>query len=120
MALEPGGIIAWIVVGLIAGWLTGKVMRGGGYGVFRDIILGIVGAFIGGIVMSLFGVQGQAGFMGSTMIAFVGAVILVAVVRLSASESLPTARFEPPSSRWTAPPNSWARASDCGMCRLLR
>ena len=81
MALEPGGIIAWIVVGLIAGWLTGKVVRGGGSGVFRDIILGIVGAFIGGFVMSLFGVQGQAGFMSSTMIAFVGAVILVAVVR---------------------------------------
>jgi uncharacterized membrane protein YeaQ/YmgE (transglycosylase-associated protein family) len=81
MVLEPGGIIAWIVVGLIAGWLTGKVVRGGGYGVFRDIILGIVGAFIGGMVMSLFGVQGQTGFLGSTMIAFVGAVILVAVVR---------------------------------------
>ncbi len=45
-----------IVVGLVAGWLTGKVVRGGGYGVFRDIILGIVGAFIGGFVMSLFGV----------------------------------------------------------------
>ena len=51
MVLEPGGIIAWIVVGLIAGWLTGKVVRGGGYGVLRDIILGIVGAFIGRIVM---------------------------------------------------------------------
>ncbi len=56
MALEPGGIVVWIVVGLVAGWLTGKVVRGGGYGVFRDIILGIVGAFIGGFVMSLFGV----------------------------------------------------------------
>jgi len=81
MALEPGGIIAWIVVGLIAGWLTGKVLKGRGYGAFRDIILGIVGALIGGMVMSLFGVQGQAGFMGSIMIAFAGATILVAVVR---------------------------------------
>jgi hypothetical protein len=44
MVLEPGGIIAWLLVGLIAGWLTGKVMRGGGYGAFRDIILGVVGA----------------------------------------------------------------------------
>ena len=69
MVPEPGGIIAWIVVGLIAGWLTGKVVRGGGYGVLRDIILGIVGAFIGRIVMSPFGVQGQVGFMGSIMIA---------------------------------------------------
>ena len=81
MVLESGGIIAWIVVGLIAGWLTGKVVRGGGYGVLRDIILGIVGAFIGRIVMSLFGVQGQVGFMGSIMIAFAGATILVAVIR---------------------------------------
>jgi len=48
----------------IAGWLTGKVVKGRGYGAFRDIILGIVGAFIAGMVMRLFGVQGQAGFMG--------------------------------------------------------
>jgi uncharacterized membrane protein YeaQ/YmgE (transglycosylase-associated protein family) len=81
MLLEPGGIIAWVIVGLIAGWLTGKVMRGGGYGAFRDIILGIIGAFIGGLVVSFFGVHGQAGFVGSIVIAFVGATILVAVVR---------------------------------------
>jgi uncharacterized membrane protein YeaQ/YmgE (transglycosylase-associated protein family) len=81
MALAPGGIIAWIIVGLIAGWMTGKVMKGRGYGAFRDILLGIVGAFIGGIVTSLVGVQGQAGFLGSIVIAFVGATILVAVVR---------------------------------------
>ena len=58
MAFEPGGIIAWIIVGLIAGWMTGKVMKGRGYGAVGDIILGIVGAFIGGIVMSLFGIHG--------------------------------------------------------------
>jgi uncharacterized membrane protein YeaQ/YmgE (transglycosylase-associated protein family) len=81
MALEPGGIIAWLVVGLIAGWLTGKVMKGRGYGGFRDIILGIVGAFIGGMVMSLFGVHGQAGFLGSIVIAFIGAILLVAAIR---------------------------------------
>ena len=81
MALEPGGIIAWLLVGLIAGWMTGKVMKGAGYGAFGDITLGIVGAFIGGIVMSLFGIQGEAGFVGSIVIAFIGAVILVAVVR---------------------------------------
>jgi uncharacterized membrane protein YeaQ/YmgE (transglycosylase-associated protein family) len=55
MVIEPGGIIAWLLVGLIAGWLTGKVMRGGGYGALRDIILGVVGAFIGGMVMSFLG-----------------------------------------------------------------
>ena len=81
MVLEPGGIIAWLIVGLIAGWLTGKVMRGAGYGAFRDITLGMVGAFIGGVVMSLFGIHGQTGFVGSIVIAFIGAAILVAVVR---------------------------------------
>ena len=81
MVLEPGGIIAWLVVGLVAGWLTGKVIRGGGYGAFRDIILGIVGAFIGGVVVSFLGFHGQAGFLGSIVVAFIGAVILVGVVR---------------------------------------
>jgi uncharacterized membrane protein YeaQ/YmgE (transglycosylase-associated protein family) len=80
MLLEPGGIIAWLVVGLIAGWLTGKVMKGAGSGAFPDIILGIIGAFIGGIVMRLFG-HGQAGFVGSIVVAFIGAVILVWAVR---------------------------------------
>jgi len=56
-------------------------MKGRGYGAFRDIILGIVGAFIGGIVMNAFGAHGQAGFVGSIVIAFIGATILVGVVR---------------------------------------
>ena len=53
MALEPGGLIAWLVVGLIAGWLAGQFMRGGGYGVVGDIIIGVIGAFIGGFVFSI-------------------------------------------------------------------
>ena len=61
--------------------MTGKVMKGRGYGAVGDITLGIVGAFIGGIVMSPFGIQGQAGFVGSIVIAFIGATILVGVVR---------------------------------------
>jgi len=81
MALEPGEIIAWIIVGLIAGWITGKVMKGRGYGAVGDIILGIVGAFIGGIVMNLFGIRGQTGFLGRIVIAFTGAVLLVVAVR---------------------------------------
>jgi len=59
----------------------GARARGGGYGVFRDIILGNVRAFIGGIVMNAFGAHGQAGFVGSIVIAFIGAIILVGVVR---------------------------------------
>jgi uncharacterized membrane protein YeaQ/YmgE (transglycosylase-associated protein family) len=81
MTLEPGGIIAWLVVGLIAGWLAGVVMKGGGYGVIGDIVIGIVGAFVGGFVFSLVTGGGTAGFWGSIAVAFVGAVILIAVVR---------------------------------------
>jgi uncharacterized membrane protein YeaQ/YmgE (transglycosylase-associated protein family) len=81
MTLEPGGIIAWLVVGLIAGWLAGLVMKGGGYGIIGDIVIGIVGAFVGGFVFSLFTGGGTAGFWGSIAVAFVGAVILIAVVR---------------------------------------
>jgi uncharacterized membrane protein YeaQ/YmgE (transglycosylase-associated protein family) len=81
MHLDPGGIIAWLVVGLIAGWLAGLVMKGGGYGVVGDIVIGIVGAFVGGFVFSLITGGGTAGFWGSIAVAFVGAVILIAVVR---------------------------------------
>jgi uncharacterized membrane protein YeaQ/YmgE (transglycosylase-associated protein family) len=81
MTLEPGGIIAWLVVGLIAGWLAGVVMKGGGYGIIGDIVIGIVGAFVGGFVFNLITGGGTAGFWGSIAVAFVGAVILIAIVR---------------------------------------
>ena len=81
MNLDPGGIIAWLVVGLIAGWLAGLVMKGGGYGVIGDIVIGIVGAFVGGFVFSLITGGGTAGFWGSIAVAFIGAVILIAIVR---------------------------------------
>jgi uncharacterized membrane protein YeaQ/YmgE (transglycosylase-associated protein family) len=81
MTLDPGGIIAWLVVGLIAGWLAGLVMKGGGYGIVGDIVIGIVGAFVGGFVFSLITGGGTAGFWGSIAVAFVGAVILIAIVR---------------------------------------
>ncbi len=81
MTLDPGGIMAWLVVGLIAGWLAGMVMKGGGYGVVGDIVVGIIGAFVGGFVFSLITGGGSAGFWGSIAVAFVGAVILIAIVR---------------------------------------
>jgi uncharacterized membrane protein YeaQ/YmgE (transglycosylase-associated protein family) len=81
MALDPGGIIAWLVVGLIAGWLAGLVMKGGGYGILGDIIMGIVGAFVGGLIFSLLMPGSSAGFLGSIVVAFIGAVVLIAIVR---------------------------------------
>ena len=75
-----GGLIYWIVVGLIAGWLAGKVMKGGGYGVVVDIVLGILGAIVGGLVFGLLGLH-AGGLIGSIIVAFVGAVILVWITR---------------------------------------
>ena len=69
------GFIAWIVVGLIAGWLAG-------YGVLVDIILGILGGVVGGWVFGMLGIWPGGGMIGSIVVAFVGAVILVAISRL--------------------------------------
>ncbi len=77
------GLLAWLIVGLIAGWLAGMVMKGGGYGIVGDILLGIVGAFIGGFLAStLFGVDAVNGFdLTTILVAFIGAVIVVAISR---------------------------------------
>jgi uncharacterized membrane protein YeaQ/YmgE (transglycosylase-associated protein family) len=81
MVLEPGGIIAWLIVGLVAGWLAGQFMRGGGYGVLGDIIVGIIGAFVGGLVFGIIAPGSDAGFLGSIVVAFIGACLLIALVR---------------------------------------
>lgn len=80
MELNPGGILLWIIVGLIAGWLTGQVMKGGGYGLVGDLIVGLLGALIGGFLVGLV-IHGSVGFLGSIIVAFIGAVVLVAVLR---------------------------------------
>jgi uncharacterized membrane protein YeaQ/YmgE (transglycosylase-associated protein family) len=79
------GLIAWILIGLVAGWLTGKITRGRGFGCLVDIILGLVGAVIGGWLFSRLGVF-PIGFWGSLATAVVGAVLLVAVARLFAGD----------------------------------
>ena len=74
-------IVWWLIVGLIAGWLTGKIMKGTGYGVLGDIILGILGAFIGGFIMRMLGFAGEGGMLYTILVAVGGAVVLTAVVR---------------------------------------
>ena len=74
------GLIWWIIVGLIAGWAAGKIMKGGGYGVIADIILGILGAIIGGWVVGLLGFGG-GGLIWSILVAILGAVILIWITR---------------------------------------
>ncbi|HEX2915619.1 MAG TPA: GlsB/YeaQ/YmgE family stress response membrane protein [Chloroflexia bacterium] len=81
MTLDPGNIIAWLIVGLIAGFLASLVVRGGGMGILGDIIVGIVGAFVGGFVANLLGFSGSQGFIGSIVVAFIGAVILLLILR---------------------------------------
>jgi uncharacterized membrane protein YeaQ/YmgE (transglycosylase-associated protein family) len=81
MALDPGGLLGWLVAGLIAGFLAGQVMKGGGYGVVGDIVLGIVGAFIGGFLATALGWGGTMGLLGTILVAFIGAVVLIAIVR---------------------------------------
>jgi uncharacterized membrane protein YeaQ/YmgE (transglycosylase-associated protein family) len=76
------GLVWWILVGLIAGWLAGKVMKGGGFGVLMDIVIGMVGSIIGGWVFGLLGLYSSGGLIGSVLVAFVGAVILLWLVRV--------------------------------------
>ena len=76
------GLLYWLVVGLIAGWLAGVVMKGGGYGVVADIILGILGAVLGGWIFSNLGIGAGGGMIGGIVVAFIGAVILVAITRV--------------------------------------
>jgi uncharacterized membrane protein YeaQ/YmgE (transglycosylase-associated protein family) len=78
---HPGGIVWWLLVGLIACWLAGLFMRGSGYGIILDIVLGLVGSFIGGLLFSLF-VEGDVGFWGSIGVSCVGACILIANSRV--------------------------------------
>lgn len=79
------GILSWIVVGLIAGWLAGLVVKGGGYGVVGDIIVGVLGGLLGGWIATSFFHMGDAmsGInLSSILVAFGGAVVLIIVLRL--------------------------------------
>jgi uncharacterized membrane protein YeaQ/YmgE (transglycosylase-associated protein family) len=79
--LEPGGVISWLLVGLIAGAVAGRVVRGRGYGCLVDILVGIAGAFIGGALLGGF-IQGVAGFWESLVVALIGAIVLLAALNL--------------------------------------
>ncbi|HVI79115.1 MAG TPA: GlsB/YeaQ/YmgE family stress response membrane protein [Candidatus Acidoferrum sp.] len=74
-------ILWWIIVGLIAGWAAGRIMRGGGYGPAMDILLGIVGAVVGGWLLGLLGIH-AGGLIGTILVAIVGAVFLIWLSRL--------------------------------------
>jgi len=78
------GVIAWIIIGVIAGWLTGKIMKGSGFGFLMDMVVGLIGALVGGFLSAHlgFGTTGEHGMIGSIVIAVIGAVVLTALLRL--------------------------------------
>jgi uncharacterized membrane protein YeaQ/YmgE (transglycosylase-associated protein family) len=75
-------IVWFVLVGLIAGWLAGVLMKGGGFGVLGDIVVGIVGALIGGFLFSALGVSAGGGLLGAIIVATIGAVVLICLLRL--------------------------------------
>ena len=77
----PQSVIAWLVIGLLAGWIAGKVSRGRGFGCLANIVLGLVGAVLGGWIFTKLGIE-RYGFLYSLAAATVGAVILVVIARL--------------------------------------
>src|SRR5437764_12415128 len=91
-------LIWFLLVGLIAGWLAGRVMRGGGFGVIGDMIVGIIGALLGGWLFGVLGIH-AGGLIGAIITAFVGVVVFIALMRvlskaLSTSQYQRTLRFE--------------------------
>ena len=76
------GIIAWLVIGAIAGFLAGKIVEGSGFGLIVDIIVGIVGAVIGGFLANAMGITVSGGIIVSIIVAVIGAAVLLVVLRL--------------------------------------
>ena len=75
-------LLWFLIVGVIAGWLAGKLVKGGGFGLVGDLAVGVVGALVGGFLFSTFGVSAGGGLIGSIIVATIGAVVLLYVVRL--------------------------------------
>jgi uncharacterized membrane protein YeaQ/YmgE (transglycosylase-associated protein family) len=75
-------IVWWILVGMIAGWLTGKIMKGSGYGFLADTGLGILGAVVGGFIARHLGFAGQGGLIYTLIVATFGAIVVVFLFRL--------------------------------------
>jgi uncharacterized membrane protein YeaQ/YmgE (transglycosylase-associated protein family) len=74
--------IWFILIGLVAGWLAGQLVKGGGFGVVGDIVVGVIGALLGGFLFSSLGVSLGGGLLGSIIVATIGAVLLIFILRL--------------------------------------
>jgi uncharacterized membrane protein YeaQ/YmgE (transglycosylase-associated protein family) len=74
-------VIWFILIGIAAGWLAGQIMKGGGFGVLGDLIVGVIGALLGGFLFGLLGIT-TGGLLGSLITATVGAIVLIALLRV--------------------------------------
>jgi uncharacterized membrane protein YeaQ/YmgE (transglycosylase-associated protein family) len=82
--MEPMGILAWIVIGAVAGFLASVLVRGGSLGLVGNIVVGIVGAVVAGWLLPVLGVSLGAGILGAILAATIGAVVVLAVIRVVA------------------------------------
>ncbi len=80
--MHGSGILILLLVGLVAGWLAGQIVRGRGFGLIGDLVVGVIGAFIGNWIFATLGVFIGMGLIGAVISATIGAVILVAIIRL--------------------------------------
>jgi uncharacterized membrane protein YeaQ/YmgE (transglycosylase-associated protein family) len=85
--LNPGGIFLWIILGLLAGFLATRVVRGPHFGIIGDLVIGLVGAFLGGLLADLLFPNSTFHFWATLLIAFIGAIVLLAILRLIARAS---------------------------------
>jgi uncharacterized membrane protein YeaQ/YmgE (transglycosylase-associated protein family) len=80
--MDTHGILVWVIIGAIAGWLAGNLVKGGGFGLIGDIVVGIIGAFIGGWLAGHLGISIGGGLIASIIAATVGAAVLILILRL--------------------------------------
>jgi uncharacterized membrane protein YeaQ/YmgE (transglycosylase-associated protein family) len=80
--MDPQTIIIWLIVGAVAGWLAGQVVKGGGFGLVGDIVVGIIGAVVGGWLLPRLGIYIGGGIIAAIINAAIGAIIVLLVVRL--------------------------------------
>ena len=76
------GLIAWLIIGVVAGWLAGVLVKGGGFGLIGDIVVGVIGAFIGGWLAGVLHISIGSGLISSIITATIGAVLLIFILRL--------------------------------------
>lgn len=75
-------LLVFLIVGVVAGWLAGLLVKGGGFGLLGDLVVGVIGAFVGGYLFSSLGVSSGGGLIGSIVVAIIGAIVLLVLIRL--------------------------------------